>query len=45
MQSHCDVSYDDRMVAVLKDSVDVPILYCSSLMIHTDKKITAFKFP
>ena len=28
-----DVFYDDKMVAVLKDSVDVPILYCSSLMI------------
>ena len=28
-----DVFCDDKMVAVLKDSVDVPILYCSSLMI------------
>ena len=30
-------SYDDRMVAVLKDSVDVPILYCSSLKICFNK--------
>ena len=29
-----DDLYDDKMVAVLKDSVDVPILYCSSLMIQ-----------
>jgi len=42
MQSHSDVFYDDKMVAVLKDSVDVPNLYCSSLKIHTDKKKNSF---